>query len=49
MEDILIRLDDAIAAADVSAQYAVFEAIVGLTEMLKSAAEEPTVEDPGRR
>jgi HPt (histidine-containing phosphotransfer) domain-containing protein len=49
MEDILLRLDDAIAAADVDAQSAAFEAIVGLTEMLKSAAEKPTVEDPGRR
>jgi hypothetical protein len=49
MEDILLRLDDAIAAADVDAQSAAFEAIIGLVEMLKSAAEEPTVEDPGRR
>jgi HPt (histidine-containing phosphotransfer) domain-containing protein len=49
MEDILLRLDDAIAAADVDAQHAAFEAIVGLVEMLKSAAEEPTVEDLGRR
>jgi hypothetical protein len=49
MEDILLRLDDAIAAADVDAQNAAFEAIVGLVEMLKSAAEEPTVEDLGRR
>jgi hypothetical protein len=49
MEDILLRLDDAISAADVDAQHAAFEAIVGLVEMLKSAAEEPTVEDLGRR
>jgi hypothetical protein len=46
MEDILIRLDDAIAAADVSAQYAVFEAIVGLTEMLKNAAEDRHDDEP---
>jgi hypothetical protein len=49
MEDILLRLEDAISAADVDAQSAAFEAIVGLVEMLKSVAEEPTVEDPGRR
>lgn len=40
MEDILLRLDDAIAAADVDAQHAVFDAIVGLVEMLKSAADD---------
>jgi HPt (histidine-containing phosphotransfer) domain-containing protein len=39
MEDILLRLDSAIAAADVEAQLAAFEAIVGLVEMLRSAAD----------
>jgi hypothetical protein len=39
MEDILLRLDEAIGAADVDAQHAAFEAIVGLTEMLRSAAD----------
>ena len=38
MEDILLQLDDAIQAADVDAQHAVFEAIVGQIEILKSAA-----------
>jgi hypothetical protein len=39
MEDILLQLDEAIAAADVDAQHAAYEAIIGQLEILKSAAD----------
>jgi len=39
MDDAIAQLHDAIATADVDAQHTAFAAIVGLTEMLRSAAE----------
>lgn len=47
MEDVTSRLHDAIEAADVDAQQTALAAIVGLTEMLRSAVDdgEPEPED----
>jgi len=39
MDDAIGQLHEAIATADVDAQHTAFAAIVGLVEMLKSAAE----------
>ena len=39
MDDAIAQLHDAIATADVDAQHTAFAAIVGLTEMLRSAVD----------
>jgi len=46
MEDVLLRLHHAIDAADVDAQLAAFEAIVGLVEMLRSSADDAGDDPP---